>query len=367
MPESLISLVEQGIIEEVLRPLMSGKEANVYLVVSKGQQYVAKVYKEANNRTFKHRVEYTEGRQIRNTRDQRAISKNSAYGRSKQESGWRDVEADVIYRLRDLGVRVPEPRAYVDNVLVMELVTDKKGKPAPRLADMTLPKDQAEELFERLIREVLKMLCAGIVHGNLSEFNILAGAKGTVIIDFPQAVEASTNLNARKLLVRDVNNLTRFFGRFSRKLRSLKYGEEMWEGYQRGELTPDTVLTGHFSPPKKTVEVSSLLEEIQEIERENIARREALGLPPARPARRPAPPPAEKPKTEAKGKAEQKPNRHRRRRKPKPKAEQRVEANRPGTASPPANPRRRNRRRRHPGPGGAPSCPAPKPRPLQKH
>ncbi len=355
VPESLVSLVEQGIIEEVLRPLMSGKEAQVYLVVAHGQQCVAKVYKEANNRTFKHRAEYTEGRQVRNTRDRRAMSKRSAYGRSKQEAGWRDVEADVIYRLRDVGVRVPEPQAYVDKVLVMELVTDLNGKPAPRLADLTLPQQQAEELFEGLIREVQRMLCAGLVHGDLSEFNILAGRRGAVIIDFPQAVEAATNNNARTLLIRDVGNLTRFFGRFSRKLRSLRHGEELWDIYERGELTPDTPLTGRYKPAKKKVEVSSLLEEILELERENRERREALGLPPARPARRPLPPPEEKPQPgpKAKPKAERKPDRARRRRKPKPKTEQRTEASRPASTSTPAMPKRRRRRRRKPGGGGA--------------
>jgi len=359
VPESLVSLVELGIIEEVIRPLMSGKEAQVYLVVARGQECVAKVYKEANDRTFKHRSAYTEGRQVRNTRDRRAMKKHSAYGRQKEEEGWRDIEAEVIFRLRDVGVRVPEPKEYIDKVLVMELVTDKNGNPAPRLADLTLQQEQAEELFEGLIRDVVKMLCAGLVHGDLSEFNILAGEQGPVLIDFPQAVDASKNLNARKFLLRDVGNLTRFFGRFSRGLRNLQYGEEMWALYERGELTPDTPLTGRYRPKKKKTDVSSLLEEILELERENRERREALGLPPARPARQPRPKAEEKPKP----KSEKKSERPRRRRKPMPKPkqtpkqttrqsakpEQRSEANRSSTPTPPTKPRRRRRRRRKPG------------------
>ncbi|MEK7704059.1 MAG: PA4780 family RIO1-like protein kinase [Myxococcota bacterium] len=287
MPDSLVSLVEQGIIEDVVRPLMSGKEAQVYLVVAHGEQHVAKVYKEANDRTFKHRVEYTEGRRVRNSRDQRAMDKRSQYGRSQQEASWRTAEVDVIYRLRAAGVRVPEPKAYFDNVLVMELVTDRHGNPAPRLADVPLDAQQAEPMFDMLLREVVKMLCAGLVHGDLSEFNILAGHSGSVIIDFPQATDSATNGNARKFLIRDVGNLTRFFGRYRSELRSRRYAEEMWELYERGALTPDSKLTGHFKEPGKKAEVSSLLAEMEDIERENRARRAALGLPPVRPARQP--------------------------------------------------------------------------------
>ncbi|MFH1808636.1 MAG: PA4780 family RIO1-like protein kinase [Pseudomonadota bacterium] len=360
VPESLVPLVEQGVIEEVLRPLMSGKEAQVYLVMAHGQQCVAKVYKQANDRTFKHRSEYIEGRQVRNTRDQRAMTKGSTYGRAKQEAGWSDVEADVIFRLRDAGVRVPEPMAYVDNVLVMELVIDRKGDPALRLADLTLQQKQAEEVFDGLIQEVRRMLCAGLVHGDLSEFNILAGRKGAVIIDFPQAVEASTNRNARKLLIRDTGNLTRFFGRFSGRLRSLRYGEEMWDLYERGELTPDTLLTGRYKSTKGKVEVSSMLAEIQEAERENRDRRVALGLPPARPARQPHRPPENRPAVAAKPelRTERKPDRARHRPssnpRAKPKPEQRADAQRMAAPAPPAKPQRRRwRRRKTPG-GGAP-------------
>ncbi len=364
VPESLISLVEQGIIEEVVRPLMSGKEAQVYLVLSKGEHYVAKIYKDAQNRTFKHRSDYTEGRRVRNTRDQRAMKKRSAYGRAKNEEGLRDVEADVIYRLRDAGVRVPEPRAYVDNVLVMELVTDRQGNPAQRLADLTLEKKDAREIFDGLIAEVHKMLCAGLVHGDLSEFNILSGRKGTVIIDFPQAVDASTNRNARKLLIRDVGNLTRFFSRFCGDLRGLRYGEELWDLYERGVLTLETVLTGRFKQKKEKVEVSGMLAEILELERENRAQREALGLPPARPARQPfvreEVKPKAKPEAKKDGKRdgkrdgeEKKSSRsRRRRRKPDQRPENKQPARPQAGTQPAAKPKRRRRRRRKPGAGG---------------
>lgn len=283
IPQPLISLVEQGIIEEVVRPLMSGKEAQVYLVVAHGEQRVAKIYKEATERSFKHRSEYTEGRKVRNTRDQRALGKRSRYGRSQQEESWRAAEADVIYRLRDAGVRVPEPIVYIDNVLVMELVVDGNDEPAPRLVDVNLSKEQAEEMFEVLVRDVVKMLCAGLVHGDLSEFNVLAGTHGTVIIDFPQSVDAASNRNARKLLLRDMGNLTRFFGAISPGLRSQRYAEEMWALYELGELTPEYVLTGKYEAPKMATDLSSLLSEMEAVEKEHQARRVAAGLPELKP------------------------------------------------------------------------------------
>ena len=289
MPEALVSLIEQGAVDDVVRPLMSGKEAHVYLVIAHGEQHVAKIYKEANDRTFRQRSEYTEGRRVRNTRDQRAMSKRSRFGRAQQEAAWRAAEVDVIYRLREAGVCVPEPKTYIDGVLVMELVTDRQGNPAPRLADVTLDEKQGEEMFDGLIREVVKMLCAGLVHGDLSEFNILVGSRGAVIIDFPQAVDSATNQNARKLLLRDVGNLVRFFARHRHSLRSLRYGEEIWDLYERGKLKPDSPLTGRFQRQEMKTEVSSLLAEMEEIDRENRARRESLGLPPSRPARQPRP------------------------------------------------------------------------------
>jgi RIO kinase 1 len=287
VPEALAPLFDEGIIQEVLRPLMAGKEAQVYLVVSGERACVAKVYKEPENRSFKHRTAYVEGRRVRNSRQQRAMDKGSKYGREEIEAAWRSAEVDAIYRLRAAGVRVPEPYAYVDGVLVMELIAGEDGEPALRLADVDLDEGPARRLFTALIREVVKMLCAGIVHGDLSDFNVLMGADGPVIIDFPQAIDPAANNNARKLLVRDVNNLTSFLARFAPGLRGTQYGAEIWDLYERGVLTPDTPLTGRFAGAKGRSNVSSLLREIEDIEREARQRRQALGLEPKRPARTP--------------------------------------------------------------------------------
>jgi RIO kinase 1 len=286
-PERLVSLIDQGVIEEVVRPLMSGKEAAVYLVVADGELRVAKVYKEASQRSFKHRADYTEGRKHKNTRSQRAMARRSRFGRQEIEAAWRSAEVDTIYRLRDAGVRVPEPYSFVDGVLVMELVSDEYGEPAPRLVDVEFEADEAEALFHQLLREVVRMLCAGIVHGDLSDFNVLLGSRGPVIIDFPQAVDPAHNRNARKLLVRDVRNLTSFLARYAPDLAKTKYGEEMWALYERNELTPDSKLTGKFQRSKRKADTTSLLEEIEALEQEARKRREALGLPPVRPARQP--------------------------------------------------------------------------------
>ena len=221
IPESLVTLADYGIIEEVVRPLMSGKEAQIYLVIAGGEQRVAKIYKEAENRSFKHRAEYTEGRKVRNTRDQRAISKRSSHGRAQDEAAWRAAEVNIIYRLQEAGVRVPVPYHFIDGVLVMELITDAEGNPAPRLGDLALSSEAATVVYDQLIRTVVRMLCAGVVHGDLSDFNVLMAAEGPVIIDFPQAVDPAHNQNARKLLLRDVNNLHDFLARFVRNARRL--------------------------------------------------------------------------------------------------------------------------------------------------
>jgi RIO kinase 1 len=279
IPESLETLLDQGVIHRVVRPLMSGKEAQVFLVEVEGDLRVAKVYKESDNRSFKHRAEYTEGRRVRNSRSQRAMSKRSRYGRQQEEEAWKNAEVDAIYRLRAADVAVPEPFAYVDGVLVMELVADERGEPAPRLVDVQLEQEEAEELFQILLREVVKMLCAGLVHGDLSDFNVLLAAQGPVIIDFPQAVDAAANRNARKLLVRDVRNLQSFLARWSPGLRRMQYGQEMWELYEDGVLTPETRLTGRAKKRGKA-DTESVLREIQAAVREERARREALGLDP---------------------------------------------------------------------------------------
>jgi RIO kinase 1 len=285
-PESLAPLVEQGIIQEVIRPLMSGKEAQIYLVVSDDELRVAKVYKAAHDRSFRQRAAYTEGRGVRNSRTQRAMNKHSRYGRAQDEAGWRSAEVDIIYRLRAAGVPVPEPFNYCDGVLVMELITGADGAPAPRLADVDLDRREAGATFAKLLSAVVRMLCAGVVHGDLSEFNVLMSGEGPILIDFPQAVDPAQNQNARRLLVRDVDNLSLFLARGAPGQRRLPYGQELWDLYARSELTPETQLTGRYQPPARTADTSAVLREIEVAARDAQRRREALG--PA-PAKKPAP------------------------------------------------------------------------------
>lgn len=258
-PEALETLVEYGIIEEVLRPLMSGKEAQIYLVLSGGERRVAKVYKEAQDRSFKQRAEYTEGRKSRNSRDARAIAKHSKHGKAQDEAAWRSAEVNAIYRLNAAGVRVPTPYHFVDGVLVMELVTDEYGDPAPRLGDLQFDPNGARQVYDYLVAQVVRMLCAGVVHGDLSEFNVLMGADGPVIIDFPQAVDPASNLSARKLLIRDVDNLHRFLARFVRGLRPPPYAQEMWDLYQSNMLTPETPLRGRHVASQSHAKKSDLM------------------------------------------------------------------------------------------------------------
>ena len=288
VPEALEPLLDIGVIDEVVRPLLAGKEAQIYLVVSEGELRVAKVYKQTQARSFHNRADYTEGRRTRNTRTARALERGSRFGQKMAEEAWRNAEVEAIGKLRAAGVRVPEPHTYVDGVLVMEFVQDGHGNPAPRLADHRHAPGEARALFQHLLGEVVKMLHAGVVHGDLSDFNVLLGPDGPVIIDFPQAVDPAFNQNARKLLIRDVDNLQHFLGRAVPDLRRMRYGEELWDLYERGALTPETVLTGRYEPPRnKKSDPYGLLAEIEEMEREVRARREALGLGPPRAARKP--------------------------------------------------------------------------------
>jgi RIO kinase 1 len=286
-PESLMTAVDCGIIQEVLRPLMSGKEAQIYVVVADDRECVAKVYKEATQRTFKHRAAYTEGRRTRNSRDQRAIHKRSRHGRTQDESGWRATEVDMIYRLRDAGVRVPGPINFVDGVLVMELIKDAEGHPAPRLGDLRFEASEAREIHRQLLREVLRMLGAGVIHGDLSDFNVLMGAEGPVLIDFPQALEAARNQNARKFLLRDVENLRRFVERYSPGPPTPAYGEEMWSLYEANRLEPDFDLRGDYRAPEHEADTEEVLALIEDADREEYMRREERGGAPPREAPRP--------------------------------------------------------------------------------
>ncbi|MED5369725.1 MAG: PA4780 family RIO1-like protein kinase [Myxococcota bacterium] len=276
--ERLGLLLDQGAIQEVVRPLMAGKEAEVYLVVSDDELRVAKLYKSANHRSFKHRAEYTEGRKTRNTRSQRAMSRRSRFGREQEEEAWRNAEVDTIYRLNAAGVRVPEPYDFVEGVLIMELIKGADGGPAPRLCDVELSKKQARELFHILLKDVQRMLCAGVVHGDLSDFNVLLSPEEPVIIDFPQAVDPAHNRNAKKLLIRDVKNLTLFLSRWEPRLRKTRYAEEMWDLYEKNDLTPYTELTGKFRGSDHKANVQSVLDEIAAAARADFQRRVALGL-----------------------------------------------------------------------------------------
>ncbi len=290
LPDGLLNLLEQGVLSDVVRPLLSGKEADVFLVIREGGPAVAKVYKEANDRSFRQRVAYTEGRRLRDSRRQRAIDRGSSFGKEAVESQWRSAEVDAIYKLREAGVRVPEPYEFIDGVLVMELVMDDRGEPAPRLCDVTLTEDEAVEVFGILIHQVVLMTLAGVVHGDLSDFNVLMAWDGPVIIDFPQAVDPAANRNGAKLLIRDVDNLARFLGRFAPELLGGRFGDELWSHYERNTLKPETRLTGRYKERRGPADTSALLREIEAVEREAMAKRRALGLPEPRPARAPVAP-----------------------------------------------------------------------------
>ena len=293
VPPELEPLLDIGLIHEVVRPLMSGKEAQVYLVTAEGETRVAKVYKDDRRRSFKHRADYLEGRRGRNTRAERAKGKRSAFGREQIEAAWRSAEYDAMRRLWDAGVHVPQPYDFVEGVLVMELVRGEDGAPAPRLVDVDLEEREARRLFEQLLREVTKMLCVGLVHGDLSDFNVLLGPTGPTIIDLPQVIDAAANPNARRILIRDVDNLTSFLARWVPDLRHRPYGQELWELYERAELTPDTRLTGRVRRKQRRADIDSVIDEIAAAVKEEGRRRAALGLPPVRPRSRPAA--AEKP------------------------------------------------------------------------
>ena len=272
-PDRLRPLLEEGLIDEVLRQLTSGKEAMVFVVRCGQEIRCAKVYKEATHRSFRQAVDYTENRKTKNSRQARAMAKGTRYGRQAQEAAWQSAEVDALYRLAHAGVRVPKPYNFLEGVLLMELVCDEDGDAAPRLNDVQFTPDQARVYHETLLREVVRMLCAGVVHGDLSEFNILIAADGPVIIDLPQAVDAAGNNHAAGMLERDVANLRNYFGRFAPDLLSTDYGREVWSLYERGLLTIDSVLTGRFNPKLKPVDLESVLLGIEDARFEEAARK----------------------------------------------------------------------------------------------
>ncbi len=278
-PELLQPLVEHGLVDRVVRALKSGKEAQVYLVESQGEIRVAKIYKDADHRSFKNRSTYTEGRQVRKSRDQRAIGRRSSYGREQDEAAWRIAESEIISKLYSAGARVPQPHVFFEGVLLMEYICDEAKEPAPRLAELELTLVQRERLFKEILEQVVIMLFADIVHGDLSLFNILMSKQGhAVIIDFPQAVDAAVNPNAKELLVRDLDSLTRELMSHQKGFENLNYGEELWELYRSAELTPDTLLTGHYEAPEIDVDTANILAEIAYFEEQERKKREALGL-----------------------------------------------------------------------------------------
>jgi RIO kinase 1 len=282
-PARLISLIEEGLIDSVVRQLMSGKEAMVFVVRCGGDTRCAKIYKEATQRSFRQAVDYTENRKVKNSRSARAMAKGSKFGRQEQEAAWQSAEVDALYRLAAAGVRVPQPYNFCDGVLLMELVVDANGDAAPRLNDVAFTAEQAIKHHATLIAEVVRMLGAGVVHGDLSEFNILlahtpglGGAEGRdepVIIDLPQAVDAAGNNHAQRMLLRDVGNLRDFFGQFAPELLATEYGPEIWSLYQAGLLSGDTALSGRFERSQASVDMPAVLREIDDARAEEAARR----------------------------------------------------------------------------------------------
>ncbi len=271
-PQRLQSLVDEGLIDTVVRQLMSGKEAMVYVVRSGDETLCAKIYKEATQRSFRQAVDYTENRKVKNSRQARAMAKGTRFGRQAQEAAWQSAEVEALYRLAGAGVRVPKPHNFHDGVLLMELVSDENGDAAPRVNDVDLTPEQARVHHATLLLEVVRMLCAGVVHGDLSEFNILLAFDGPVIIDLPQAVDAAGNNHAQRMLLRDVANLRDFFGRFAPELLQTHFGPEIWDLYQRGLLDPSVALTGRFVRKTRAVDVGHLLSEIDDARAEETAR-----------------------------------------------------------------------------------------------
>lgn len=276
IPKRLQPLVDEGMVDEVLYQLMSGKEAQVFVVRCGDQVRCAKVYKEAQKRSFKQAVQYQEGRKVRNSRRARAMSKKTRYGQKEQEDAWLNAEVDALYRLADAGVRVPEPFGFVDGVLLMEMIADSEGKAAPRLDDVTLTPEQARSYHSKVIADVVRMLSAGLIHGDLSEFNVLVDATGPVIIDLPQAVNAAGNNSAERMLERDVDNIRRYFGRFAPELLNTDYGKEIWALYEAGDLHPDSQLTGCFEHDTESANVDELLDVIEAAKEEEWERQERL-------------------------------------------------------------------------------------------
>lgn len=272
-PKRLESLIEDGLVDEVIRQMMSGKEATIFVVRCGAETRCAKVYKEANQRSFRQSTDYTENRKTKNSRQARAVEKGTRFGRKVQEQAWQNAEVDALYRLNAAGVRVPKPYNFHEGVLLMELIVDEQGHAAPRLHDLVFTREQAIAYHAMLLLQVVRMLCSGVIHGDLSEYNILIGHDGPVIIDLPQAVDATGNNLAKQLLERDVNNLKDYFGRFAPELIQTDYGKEIWTFYAQGILHPEVILTGHVDHHLKQVDMDSIMREIDSAYQEELAKR----------------------------------------------------------------------------------------------
>jgi RIO kinase 1 len=271
-PTSLQPLIDDGVIDEVLRSLKSGKEATVYLVRSGTSARCAKVYRDMEQRSFQKRTRYQEGRKVRGSRQARAMGKSTQFGRKEQESAWKNAEVNALYQLTAAGVRVPRPFGYFDGVLIMELVTDADGEPAPRLGEVDMTAETAREYHAFLIQQVVRMLSLGLIHGDLSEFNVLVTPEGPVIIDLPQAVNAAGNNGAKAMLARDVNNLRASLGRFAPELLDTRFAEEMWTLFEQGELGPETRLTGIHSAEEAVADPDAVMLVIDDAREEAIQR-----------------------------------------------------------------------------------------------
>ena len=276
IPKRIRPLVENGLVDEVIGALMSGKEADVFVVRCGAEIRCAKVYKEAGKRAFKQAVTYQEGRKVRNSRRGRAMEKGSKFGRQQQEEEWQSAEVTALYTLANIGVRVPQPYGCFDGVLLMELITYDGDQVAPRLNDVAMTKDQALEDHKTLMHDIMRMLCAGLVHGDLSPFNVLLDDYGPVIIDLPQAVDAASNNNAEKMHRRDVENITNYYAQFAPELSSTRYAPEMWALFEAGDLHPNTQLTGHFAEHTEAADVDTVLEEISQAFMEEQSRLERI-------------------------------------------------------------------------------------------
>jgi len=290
-PKRIEPLIEDGLVDEVIRPLMSGKEAAVYVVRCGTELRCAKVYKEANKRSFRQAAEYQEGRKVRNSRQARAMAKGSKYGRKEAEEAWQNAEVAALFRLASAGVRVPKPIDFLDGELLMELVSDAHGDAAPRLNDVHLEADQAREYHDFVIRQIVLMLCTGLVHGDLSEFNVLLGPDGPVIIDLPQAVDAAGNNHAFSMLERDVGNMAGYFGQFAPELKATRYAKEMWALYEAGELTPESPLSGQFAEDEHSADVDGVMREIEAARLDEARRQAARAEAENGPAKAEEPPP----------------------------------------------------------------------------